>query len=247
MATERQLVISGMAIMMIAIVHVLYPRVEKAASAYRHVWIPFTGGVAIGYVFLYLLPKLSDYTAAIRVDGIQGVWEILDYRVYLYCLVGFTFYYFVDQYKDTEDDNPVKPVILKGGGFFIYNVLTGYVLANWSRPGIIPVFLGGGVLTMHLLGVNYQVREWNNRIFDDYFRWLFAVAIIIGWGAGAFLAIPRELEMVVTGVLAGGIITNIMIEEIPSRQPGKTRPFLGGVALIVLVTAFLRSLPRMVQ
>lgn len=44
MATERQLVISGMAIMIIATVHLLYPRVEKAASAYRHLWIPFKGG-----------------------------------------------------------------------------------------------------------------------------------------------------------------------------------------------------------
>ena len=151
------------------------------------------------------------------------------------------------QYKVTEDDNHIKTAYLKGGGFFIYNVLTGYVLANWSRPGIIPVFLAGSVLTMHLLGVNHQMRQWNGRVFDNYFRWLFAVAIIIGWSAGAFLVIPRELEIIVTGVLAGGIITNIMIEEMPSQQPGKIRPFLGGVALIVVVTAFMRSLPRIVQ
>ena len=203
MATERQIVISGTIILMMAVVHVLYPRVEKAASAYRHLWIPYTGGVAIGYVFLYLLPKLSDYTSAIRVGGVQGAGEILDYRVYLYCLVGFTFYYFVDQYKVTEDDNHIKPVLLEGGGFFIYNVLTGYVIANWSRPGIIPVFLAGSVLTMHLLGVNHQLREWNSRVYDDYYRWLFAVAIIIGWSAGAFLAQNSTVKLLNCGSAKG--------------------------------------------
>ena len=235
-----------MAILLMAAAYILYPGFEKAASAYQHLWIPFTGGVAIGYVFLYLLPKLSDYTDSIRVDGVQGIREILDYRVYLYGLLGFVFYYFVDQYKAQKNRKQIGPKILLGSGFFIYSLLTGYILANWSRPGLIPVFLAGSILTLHLLGVNHQVRKWHRRVFDDYFRWLFAIALIIGWGAGIFLDIPREMEIVVTGMLAGGIITNIMNEEIPNRDPYKIVPFIAGVVLITIVAVFTRSLPRFV-
>ncbi len=229
-----------------AVTYLLYPRFEKAASAYQHLWIPFTGGVAIGYVFLYLLPKLSDYTDSIRVEGVQGVWEILDYRVYLYGLLGCTFYYFVDQYKAQENRKHIEPEILHGSGFFIYSMLTGYILANWSRPGLIPVFLAGGILTLHMLAVNHQVRTWHSRAFDNYFRWLFALALIIGWAAGIFLDVPKELEIVVTGMLAGGIITNIMNEELPDKEPRKILPFIAGVVLITIVAIFTRSLPRLV-
>lgn len=239
-------VISGIVVLLMAATYILYPRFEKAASAYRHQWIPFTGGVAIGYVFLYLLPKLSDYTNSITVDGVQGVWEILDYRVYLYGLAGFTFYYFVDQYRTHEDRDHLLPEILQGGGFFIYSMLSGYVIANWSRPGLIPVLLAGSILTLHMLAVNYQVRKWNSRVFDNYFRWLFALALIIGWCVGTFLTIPKELEIIITGILAGGIITNIMNEELPDQEPHKIRPFIAGVLLITLVTIFMRSLPRFV-
>lgn len=238
--------ISGIVVLLMAATYILYPRFEKAASAYLHQWIPFTGGVAIGYVFLYLLPKLSDYTNSITVDGVQGVWEILDYRVYLYGLAGFTFYYFVDQYRTHEDRDHLLPEILQGGGFFIYSMLSGYVIANWSRPGLIPVFLAGSILTLHMLAVNYQVRKWNSRVFDNYFRWLFALALIIGWSVGTFLVIPKELEIIITGILAGGIITNIMNEELPDQEPHKIRPFIAGVLLITLVTIFMRSLPRFV-
>ena len=235
-----------MAILLMAAAYILYPGFEKAASAHQHLWIPFTGGVAIGYVFLYLLPKLSDYTDSIRVEDVQGIREILDYRVYLYGLLGFVFYYFVDQYKAQKNRKQIGPKILLGSGFFIYSLLTGYILANWSRPGLIPVFLAGSILTLHLLGVNHQLRKWHRRVFDDYFRWLFAFALIIGWGAGIFLDIPREMEIAVTGMLAGGIITNIMNEEIPNRNPYKIVPFIAGVVLITIVAVFTRSLPRFV-
>jgi hypothetical protein len=90
------------------------------------------------------------------------------------------------------------------------------------------------------------VRKWNSRVFDNYFRWLFALALIIGWSVGTFLAIPKELEIIITGILAGGIITNIMNEELPDQEPHKIRPFIAGVLLITLVTIFMRSLPRFV-
>lgn len=243
---NESVVISGIVILLMAAAYILYPRFEKAASAYQHLWIPFTGGVAIGYVFLYLLPKLSDYTDSIRVGGVQGIWEILDYRVYLYGLLGFVFYYFVDQYKAQKNRRHIAAEILYGSGFFIYSLLTGYVVANWSRPGLIPVFLAGGILTLHMLAVNHQMRKWHSRAFDDYFRWLFALALFIGWGAGVFLDIPRELEIVVTGMLAGGIITNIMNEELPDNEPRKILPFIAGVVLITIVAVITRSLPRFV-
>lgn len=238
--------ITGIVILLMAVAHLLYPSFEKAASSFQHLWIPFTGGVAIGYVFLYLLPKLSDYTYYIKVDAVQGTWEILDYRVYLYGLLGFTFYYFVDQYKAQENGKYIEPVILHASGFFIYSMLTGYNLANWSRPGLIPVFLAGGALTLHLLAVNHQVRKWHTIAFDNYFRWLFALALIIGWGIGILLDIPRELGIAVTGMLSGGIITNIMNEELPDKEPRKILPFIAGVVLIILVAVFTRSLPRVV-
>ena len=64
--------------------------------------------------------------------------------------------------------------------------------------------------------------------------------------AGIFLDVPKELEIVVTGMLVGGIITNIMNEELPDKEPRKILHFIAGVVLITIVAIFTRSLPRFV-
>ena len=60
---DEQHLISGMAVLMLAVMFILYPRFELTAAAYQHFWVLVTSGIAIGYAFLYLLPKLGYYSA----------------------------------------------------------------------------------------------------------------------------------------------------------------------------------------
>ena len=52
-------------VLLLSLLHGIFPWFDLKLKPYKKTWYPFSGGVAIGYVFLYLLPKLSDYTSII--------------------------------------------------------------------------------------------------------------------------------------------------------------------------------------
>ena len=60
-----ELFVSAACVAIIACAHVIFPYFDRKAETFAAIWVPATGGIAIGYVFLYLLPKMGDYTTNI--------------------------------------------------------------------------------------------------------------------------------------------------------------------------------------
>ena len=88
-----QVLIAGISAILIAVIHVAYPRLEGLATPYKGVWVPLVGGVAIGYVFLYLMPKLADYTLSVATYDDPSLHEFGQYWIYFYALLGFALYF----------------------------------------------------------------------------------------------------------------------------------------------------------
>lgn len=235
--------ISGTAALLIALMYLAYPGIERRATAYQHLWIPVTSGIAVGYVFLYLLPKLGDYSAIIKSASNQGWQQVGDHRIYFFALLGFALYYLVDQSRIRRDGRAEKTLWIHGTAFFIYALLVGDLLATMSDGRNLSVVVTACVLSLHLLGVNHQLRTWATRAFDRLFRWWFAVAVMLGWSLGALFSLPMELIMAVNGILAGGIITNVMVEKLPAGNKAKLTPFISGVLLSIGATILLNLFP----
>ncbi len=238
-----QMLIAGISTVLIAVIHLAYPRIEALATPYKHVWVPLIGGIAIGYVFLYLMPKLADYTQSAAAYADPSLHEFGQYRIYFYALLGFALYFAVDQSRLDGGGRRVGVVLVHATAFSTYSLLTGYLLANMPRGGSLPIIVGAPVLALHLVGINHQLRDWDRQVFDRYFRWLFAGAVILGWLAGDLFFIDKELLMLVTGILAGGIVANTMLEKLPAGQRHKLLPFFTGVGIFVAVAWVMRSLP----
>jgi hypothetical protein len=73
-----KILLSGIVVCFLCAVHVLYPNIERLLHRYKHIWVPITGGMATGYVFMYRFPKLSDFTSSIIFNEPAG-WEFLHY------------------------------------------------------------------------------------------------------------------------------------------------------------------------
>ena len=85
-----ELLRSGLAAALLALVHVFHVPVEARLRPFRHVWLPLSAGVAIGYVFLYLLPKMARYSAAVGGGAV-------DTQLYAWALAGLLVFYVVDR------------------------------------------------------------------------------------------------------------------------------------------------------
>lgn len=231
------------AVLLLVVVQVAFPRFDRAARGHRTWWISLASGIAIGYVFLYLLPKIGDYTAAI-VRNEQAGWEFFQYRLYGYCLVGLLLYYCLDRVRVLSERWRTRAVVLHGLGFSLYCALIGYFLPNVPRAGFFPYGLVALVFAIHFLGVNHHLRHWHPQSYDRYLRWFMAISLIAGWIIGVTADVPKTVVSAWTAILAGAMMINVLNEELPSHREGKLIAFVAGIVCFTLVAMIVRSLPQ---
>ena len=225
-----------------AATHMLFPWFDRRAVAYRHLWVHFSGGVAVGYVTLYLLPKMTDFTLnVIRVEGPQ--WEILQYRLYLAFLLGLLGYLILVRTQFRQSKGAVALPWIQGFALGTYNILMGYFIFGFERAGLFPYVLAGLVLCIHFVGVDHQIRVLNRQRFDEYLRWIMAFCVLLGAALAYTDNMPEQFVYTGSAFLGGAMLVNVMSEELPSPDGGSMKPFLAGVALFVVAMAVIRSTP----
>ena len=234
---------SAVVVLVIALTHILFTVFDKASAKHRRLVLPFTAGIAIGYVFLYMLPKLSEYTS-LMVEKDIGGWEFAHYRLYLLALVGFLAYLVIDRLSVTDQANVKRVYLVQGAGFCFYNLLTGYIVYSLPRFGVLPYVLGTLAMCAHFIGIDHQLRHRQEVVYDKYLRWLIAASVLVGWGVSLFFKLPKEFLMSATALLSGGIIINVMTEELPDKREGRLAPLLAGVFFFIIIVIIMRSLPR---
>lgn len=235
---------SAIAMAGIVAMHLLSPRIMDAAGRRLSMLLSIAGGVAVGYVFVGMLPKIGVYTAKIVAAEPQGP-EILQFRLYLLSLAGFLVYFAADRFRARAARGGAG-LVLHGTAFAGYNALSGYLLAQaqTTRIGFVPIVLVGAVFSLHLFAMDHQLRDWHRAVFDRGLRWLLAACVAAGWLAGALLPISEAALAAWSAVLAGGILANVFNEELPGARPGQVPAFLAGVVLVLAVAILFRTLSK---
>jgi hypothetical protein len=239
-----RILLSGIAVSMLCAVHVLFPNIERALHRYKNIWVQVTGGMAIGYVFMYMLPKLSDDTYLI-ISNEPAEWEFFHYRLYLIAMIGFLTYLLVDIWSASEDPRVVYWKQIQSSSFCLYNALMGYMLFNMPRTGILPFILATLVLGAHLMGIDHLLYKWHASYYKLILKWLMAISLISGWLVGLTIKLPETFKASSSAFIAGGVLINVITEKLPERKEGHWGPFLVGVGLFVIITVVMRSIPRL--
>ena len=67
-------------------------------------------------------------------------------------------------------------------------------------------------------------------------RWIISAAIILGWAIGVVVEVPEAAIAVLTAFLAGGVIMNVLKEELPEERQSRFWAFaVGATAYAVLL------------
>lgn len=241
---ELSTIRSAVAMLVIVAMHLLSARIEQAAGTRLRTLLSIAGGIAVGYVFVGLLPKLGVFTAKIVVAEPASP-EFVQYRLYLLGLAGLLLYFAADRFRVGRADSGAA-LAIHSTAFAGYNALAGYLLAhlNSSRSGFVPHVLLAAVMAIHLFAMNHQLRSWHGAAFDRWLRWLFAASAIGGWLAGVLMPVSEGALAAWAAVLAGGILINVFNEELPRERDSRVAAFLAGVAIVVAVAALFRTLSK---
>lgn len=203
----------------------------------RSAWLSMAGGASTAYVFVYLLPKLADAQGKLRPH--LGPLGFLDNHIYFVAVVGLAAFYGVDRVIQIsnqreregreDDDRTGSPVFwLHIGSFTLYNVLIGYLLLGRGEEGTIPLTLYFVAMALHLVTTNFGLFEEHPESYQSVGRWLLTGAVLLGAGIGALMPIDERLLGVLLAVLAGGIVLNVLREELPEARESRFRPFFAG-------------------
>jgi hypothetical protein len=229
--------ISGVFALSLALVHLYCGRLRFLDTIPRSRWLSMASGVSVAYVFVHLLPDLHLRQEAIAEIGFLA---FLKHHVYLIALFGLTVFYGLEQVVRESNQRQAEagkessePGVfwLHISSFSLYNGLIGYLLLHREEAGLQNLVLFSIAMALHFLVNDYGLRQDHKRAYHNRGRWVLAAAIIVGWAIGYGTEIPHSAIAVLFAFLAGGVILNVLKEELPEERQSCFWAFVTGAAV----------------
>lgn len=241
--------------LVLALVHVLGGHLNLEDFPHHRRWISVVAGVSVAYVFVDLLPLMSEEREAFLAVAEGRRLVAPEFRVHIAALVGFLWFYGLDHFVGSRQETPsiaeeaaaepsAQPVHwLHVGGFALYNLMIGYLLIEWSEKPV-SLALYCGALGLHFLITDDGMRRGYGAMYDRVVRWLMATCIVAGALVAGFAPLSIGVLTTVVGVVAGGVVINSVKDEMPSAGGGRFLPSVVGAlayATLIMVASRLEA------
>jgi hypothetical protein len=237
---------------LLAAVHLFSSRIPFDRALPRRRWLSLGGGISVAYVFLHLLPELAQHQATLK-DAAGSHPQAprfladLEHHAYFIALAGLATFYGLEQMALRDRRRP------RGGedneqtgesafwvsicAFTLYNGLIGYLLTQQARIGPSELYLFSVALGLHLVVNDYALHEHHRRRYRNMGRWVLSAAVLGGAVIGVTGMVPQVPVSVLVAFLAGGVVLNVLKEELPAERESSFGAFaLGAAAYAALLT-----------
>lgn len=244
-------VVSLLAVLGLVVVHLFSNRLRFLDVTPRSIWLSIAGGISVAYVFVHLLPELAEgqETVAEALDEGEGL-AFLQSHIYLIALLGLAVFYGLERLATStrrrkreagkEDSTSEGVFWLHISSFAVYNFLIGYLFLHRLATGLEDLLLFFVAMALHFVVNDHGLREHHKEPYLRRGRWILAAAVILGWGLALLTEIPEVAIAVLTAFLAGGVIMNVLKEELPEERESRFWAFALGAAAyaVILLVAF---------
>jgi hypothetical protein len=232
--------ISLVGVVALVVVHLFSGKLRFLEGNPRSVWLSMAGGVSVAYVFVHLLPELGEGQEVIA-EAVGQDLSFLEKHVYLIALLGLAVFYGLERLAATsrrrqreamrKDSTSAGVFWLHISSFALYNALIGYLLLHRLVSGLQALVLFSVAMALHFVVNDYGLREHHKDLYRRIGRWLVSVTIFAGWLVGLVVELPEAAIAALTAFLAGGVVLNVLKEELPEEQQSRFWAFALGAAL----------------
>ncbi|MEC4983760.1 MAG: hypothetical protein SAJ37_18870 [Oscillatoria sp. PMC 1068.18] len=230
-----------------ALIHIFAGKLIFLEVVPRSRWLSIAGGVSIAYVFVHILPELSKGQKTFEEKYILAL-NFLEHHVYLVSLLGLVVFYGLEKLADSSrkknqasgEGDTTEPSIfwVHVGSFTFYNTLIGYLLVHREEQGLWSLLIFTFAMGLHFLVNDYGLREHHKHQYKYVGRWLLAGGVVLGWLVGIATKISEAAIAVLFAFIAGGVVLNVIKEELPEeRQSNFGAFFLGVIVYTILLLA----------
>ena len=214
----------------LALCHVFAPQIRRVLEKKEEFVGSFGGGMAIGYVFVHLLPEL------------EAGHPFLGKAIFLMALAGFVIFYGVHELSyvrsggESQRVAPLSGFYLKLIPLWVFNWLIVYALpVHYLQSGVRVVPIGLALL-LHLIHKDYLLVREYPRPFGTWGRFVLALAPLAGWVTALVARSNQEaINDILVALLAGTVLYSVFREELPEHVSSRFPSFIAGVIVFLIV------------
>lgn len=221
------IILSLIGVLALASIHLFAGHLHRGAR-FRPTWLTVASGMSVAYVFVDLLPEVAK-TQQEWLASPYRVLPWLDTGVYVAALAGLIVYLTLDHMASARSE---RHFWLNIAGFALYNALIGaFAVRATSIPEVV---LGVIAFGAHFLINDHNLCRQYGEVYERSGRWVLATSIVVGWGVTALWTFPTIIVAIVVALVAGGIMLDVIKEEIPKRE-GRLSPWIAGAITYTLL------------
>lgn len=233
----------------LVLVHLFAGKLKFLGESPRSKWLSMSGGIAVAYVFLHIFPELDEAQNKIKEGEIV---PFIEHHAYLVALIGLAGFYGLERLAKTSHkqrvtktktiEGPTKTGIsvfwLHISIFIFYNALIGYLLVHREQD-LRELLFFSVAMALHFVVNDFALYQHHKDTYKHFGRWILATAIFMGWCAGLAIKISEAVIGALFAFLAGGIMLNVLKEELPEERESRFLPFAFGAGFYAFLLLLL--------
>ena len=229
METAVSGLLTALAAVLLSLIHINAAKLKFLRRSPRSRSLSVGSGVSVAYIFVHVLPDLG--AAQEEFSASTELLSFVEHHVYVLALIGMLVFYGLERAAQVSKQESLqmgqgdvtRPATfwLHMASFALYNALIGYLLTHREEPGLESLAIYTVAMALHFVVNDYSLSGDHKQAYTRKGRWILSAAVIIGWAIGTQAEISEAVTASLFAFLAGGIILNVLKEELP--QAGENR------------------------
>ena len=227
---------STVSVLFLTSVHLFEPQVFKFKLKPRSRWLSLAGGLSVAYIFVHLLPELNEKQETLaEYFGSPELFQALEEPIYFMALLGLLFFYGVEKAARSGSTSHLSVVNAGSSVFWIhisafglYNIIVGYLLVHRLDHTVLGLIFYLISMALHFVVNDFGLIAHHQKLYEEKGRLLLATAPMLGWMLGLTVNLHESVIALLFSFLAGGVILNVLKEELPDERESSFPSFLIG-------------------
>lgn len=240
------IILSFVAILVLCLTHIFVEKL-RLTNIPRSKWLSVAGGISVTYIFLQSFPELKEFQEKLIESGVLTIPGFEHHEIYLISLAGLVFFYGLENKtkKSTlssreagrvEEEEEVPGVFwIHIASFALYNFIIGYLILSREEKSVAAVLLYAVAMAFHFMVTDHSLEDHFRNLYRRKGRWILIGLLFLGWLTSIFFTIPEEYLGILFAFLAGGIIMNVLKEELPKERESNFMAFFAGIVFYTII------------
>ncbi len=223
--------VTGILAFILAGIHQEAGRIRVLDVVPRSRWLSAAGGISTAYVFVHILPEMGVSQRQLTQALAEQRWfAVVEHHIFFIALLGLVSFYGLERAarRSLREGDGAGVFWLHLGSFAVYNVVIGFFLLDRAQRGWIALVLFAFAMGVHFFVNDAGLRHHFPCLYQRFGRWILSAAILVGWAASLFVDLHPAAIPVLFALLAGGIILNVLKEELPDERESRFWAFAAG-------------------